>query len=79
MEQEHYQSIHIDNGGITMSVKDTGQSIDFEMSAQYYGYPAISTSMNIQDHASQFVAALRKLADSVEKDIENIDWQNRYE
>jgi len=62
-----------------MSVKDTGLSIDFEMVAEYFGYPAISISMNIHDHANQFISALRNLADSVEKDIENINWSNRYD
>jgi len=79
MDKVHCQHIHIDNGGISMSVEDTGKSINFEISAQYFGYPAISASMNIQDHAIEFVSALRKLADSVEKDIENINWQERYE
>jgi len=52
---------HVDNGGVTVEIQDRdNEGIFLVTSAEYYGYPAIKTEMNIQDLGPEW---LRKIGE----------------
>ncbi len=66
------ESFHVDNGGLSVSVSDETERVIIEISASYFGYPNVSTSIDIsgggpssseilQRIGSMFIVAAEKL------------------
>lgn len=85
LDQPHTQYVHIDNGGIQMSIVDKGvdQGVWFQLSTEYYGYPGLHASMQLDsfDHnvPEEFLDKLEALIKSARQDLKGIDWSKRYE
>jgi hypothetical protein len=80
MEQPHHQHVHIDNGGISMSIVDKGveQGVWFELSTEYYGYPGLHASMQVDQHTEEFLNKMEALIKAARQDLKGIDWEKRY-
>ena len=76
---------HIDNGGITISLEDKGpqKGIWFEIVTEYFGYPGLRASMRLDGSDSnlalRFFGGLREFCDDVIRDLQEINWSQRYE
>lgn len=77
----HYK--HIDNGGITVSIEDRGRDdgIYLTIDGQYFGYPAIISSMRI-DPATQlgpeWLEKVGLMLLKASQTMSAIDWNKRY-
>jgi hypothetical protein len=58
--------------------KGTDQGMWFELSTEYFGYPGLHASMQIDQHAIDFLDKMQLLIDSARADIKKIDWEKRY-
>lgn len=80
MNRSHCQSVHIDNGGISMSIVDKGidKGIWFEIATEYFGHPGLHASMQLDEHAIQFLNKLEEMIRHAKQDLQGIDWEGRY-
>lgn len=74
------QYVHIDNGGITMSITDKGrdQGIWFDLATEYFGYPGLHASMRIDVHYEAFFDKMEAMIKEARREFKKIDWDNRY-
>ena len=75
---EHHQ--HIDNGGVSITIVDHGveEGILLEIDAQYYGYPSIKSTMNIETLGPEWLEKIGTMFIGAAKDLSKIDWDKRY-
>ncbi len=73
------EHLHIDNGGITVSLVDKGaaQGLWFEISTEYFGYPGLHTSLQIDHYGDAFLAKLEAMVKQARKELKTIDWEQR--
>lgn len=82
LDKTHFETIHIDNGGIHLSVVDRGADDDgicFNLVTEYQGYPGITASIRLDQYAEEFFNKLEKLIKEARRDFKGINWKERCE
>lgn len=74
---------HIDNGGITVSIVDRGpeDGIYLTIDGQYFGYPAVISSMRIDPACqlgSEWLEQVGLMLIKASNVLADIDWERRY-